>query len=161
MDEVRCSIATTNENYEDLIRLFKAYFEELGLDLDFQNPHKDMEEAQIMYGQPDGLAVLAFIADEPVGCVALRLWDNKEIKIGEVKRMYILPLARRRGISYKLMDILIDAAYEMKYEILKLDTLQSMHGAIKVYKEYGFYETDPYYYNPLADVVYFEKVMNP
>lgn len=160
MKSISYKIASSDEDYKNLIYLFKAYFDELGLDLNFQNPQKDLEDSRNMYGPPEGLAILAYQDGIPCGCVALRLFDNGSSKIGEVKRMFISPYARGQGISYKMMDILIEETVKMKYDILKLDTLHSMYAAIKVYKSYGFYETDPYYYNPLEGVVYFEKVMS-
>ena len=43
---------------------------------------------------------------------------------------------------------------------MKLDTLKRLGAAIELYKTYGFTTTQPYYANPLGDVVYMEKDLN-
>jgi hypothetical protein len=43
---------------------------------------------------------------------------------------------------------------------MKLDTLQRLQPAIRLYEQYGFVHTTPYYANPMEDVVYMEKVLD-
>jgi hypothetical protein len=35
-----------------------------------------------------------------------------------------------------------------------------MEPAIYLYKQYGFFEIEPYYYNPNATAIFFEKKLN-
>jgi ribosomal protein S18 acetylase RimI-like enzyme len=43
---------------------------------------------------------------------------------------------------------------------MKLDTLQRLQPAIRLYEQYGFVHTTAYYDNPIEDVVYMEKVLS-
>ncbi|MEM9723585.1 MAG: GNAT family N-acetyltransferase, partial [Bacteroidota bacterium] len=53
------------------------------------------------YGPPGGVLLLALWEDKAAGCVALR---KLEEGIGEVKRLYVSPDYRRKGIALKLME---------------------------------------------------------
>jgi ribosomal protein S18 acetylase RimI-like enzyme len=59
-----------------------------------------------------------------------------------------------------LVDKILDVAKDKGYKKMKLDTLKKLEAAIDLYKSYGFTTTQPYYQNPLGDVVYMEKVLN-
>jgi ribosomal protein S18 acetylase RimI-like enzyme len=62
-----------------------------------------------------------------------------------------------RGLARKLVSSAIGAAERIGYSALVLDTVASMIPAIALYESFGFGRTEPYYANPLQDVVYFRK----
>ena len=72
---------------------------------------------------------------EPLGCGALRsLGDG----VAEVKRMYVVPAARRRGVSRAVLAALEDAARERGYRRVRLDTGPSQPAARHLYDVTGY-----------------------
>jgi GNAT superfamily N-acetyltransferase len=71
-----------------------------------------------------------------------------------VKRLYVQPSARGKGLADALMARLIAVARAAGYRELKLDTLATMVAARRLYARLGFRETSPYYRNPVPDTVY-------
>jgi GNAT superfamily N-acetyltransferase len=101
--------------------------------------------------------LIARIAGEPVGCAALRPIDEQT---AEVRRMYVIPAARRRGIARRLLSELEQQAGEFGYSILRLETGNRQHEAIALYESRGFHRIAPYGWHardPLS--ICFEKAV--
>ena len=70
---------------------------------------------------------------------------------GEIKRVYVVPEARGRGLSRLLMSTLVDLARDLGYTYLQLETGDVQPEAIGLYESsgwarvpnYGQYEDDP------------------
>jgi GNAT superfamily N-acetyltransferase len=84
-----------------------------------------------------------------VGCVALRrllaMADG-----GEIKRMYVRPEYRGKGVSRLLLAALEQYASKSGYRWLYLDTAASMKAAANFYRREGFAECERYNENPQA-----------
>ena len=52
---------------------------------------------------------------------------------------------------------LLKDAVQLGYTKMKLDTLEKLQPAIRLYQQIGFMESTAYYTNPLDGVVYMEK----
>jgi ribosomal protein S18 acetylase RimI-like enzyme len=137
--------------------LFIEYSEGLGLDLCFQNFERELAELPGRYALPEGRLLLAVSDESVMGCVGLR-------KIGEgvceMKRLYVRPTFRGKGIG-KLMAIhLIKEARSMGYSRMRLDSLPAqMQDAIKLYRFLGFREIEPYYPNPVENALFMELIL--
>src|SRR5262245_19220268 len=146
--------------------------------LSFERP--DSEEARRLIGQLDGdlirrypglksvhglhaqdLAdpnftfVIAWVDGSAVGCGALR---RLEPEVGEVKRMFVQPEFRGRGIARQILETLEDRARELGYELVWLETGIGQPEAISLYKSAGYREFagfGEYIGNPFS--VCFEK----
>jgi GNAT superfamily N-acetyltransferase len=70
----------------------------------------------------------------------------KRIKdeVCEIKRMYVRPGNRGLGLGRKILQALIDAAKEIGYTRVLLDSEKYMHAAHDLYRSCGFNETSPY-----------------
>lgn len=68
-----------------------------------------------------------------------------------MKRLYVTPAARKRGVGRALVNALIEVARDKGYDEMRLDTLDDMHAPIAVYKSVGFVEIGPYYKTPLEE----------
>lgn len=90
---------------------------------------------------PDGLLLLAFEHDVPAGCACTRTIGQA---VAEMKRMYVRPDFRRRGIGSKLVAETIRRVRQMNYAEMKLDSAGFMSDAHGVYRSAGFEETAPY-----------------
>ncbi len=93
---------------------------------------------------PDAVYAALWVAlaqDEVVGSVALR--DLGEGAL-ELKRMYLRPKARGRGLGKRLLAIALDYARECGAHVVKLDTSERMETARHLYEAYGFVRVPGY-----------------
>ena len=51
----------------------------------------------------------------------------------------------------------MDHAKASGYKEMVLDTIEPLKAAIYLYKKHGFVECEPYYHNPMDDVIYMRK----
>jgi ribosomal protein S18 acetylase RimI-like enzyme len=144
----------TADQFNDAINLFQEYANSLNISLAFQNFDEELNIINSMYGSPTGCLLLVYDNELPIACAAYR-------KIGEdvceLKRMYIKSDYRRNGVGQEIMNILCTRAKLNGYKLMRLDTLDTMIPAIKLYSNNGFYTIDAYYHNPNEGVVYMEK----
>jgi putative acetyltransferase len=136
--------------------LFQEHAEGIAVDLCFQGFAAELERLPGDYSAPDGVLLVAFEADRAAACVGLRRFDATR---GEVKRLYVRPDYRGRGLARRLMDEVFAAARAARYASLLLDTLDFMSEAQTLYRALGFRERARYYENPLAGVRYYERAL--
>lgn len=139
-----------NEIY-DVKKLFEEYTQMLGVNLDFQNYEQELDQLPGKYALPHGRLYIAYADDKLAGCIALRKVNDV---VCEGKRLYVRPEFRGYKIGQMLMEQIIEDAVELKYKYVVLDTLATLESAVALYIKLGFYEIDPYYQNPLGNVVY-------
>lgn len=133
--------------------LFTEYAASLGFDLCFQDFDKELASLPGEYSSPNGCLIVAMDGSQVVGCVALRRLDND---ICEMKRLYVRPEFRGKGIGRELVKAIIDEAKKIGYIRMRLDTVPVMKEAIALYCSMGFYEIEPYRYNPVEGAVFME-----
>jgi ribosomal protein S18 acetylase RimI-like enzyme len=145
-------ISKSDEDFKITKDLFIEYKNSLNLDLCFQKFHEEISDLQSQYSGPaGGCVILCFEDSEAIGCIALRKFENETC---EMKRLYLRPEARGKGIGRALAEKIIEKAKEFGYKKMQLDTLETMKEAIALYKSIGFTEIEPYRYNPNKGVVY-------
>ena len=87
-------------------------------------------------------ALWVAIADgEVVGSVAVRDLGYGEL---ELKRMYLRPQARGRGLGKRLLGTALDYARESGAHVVKLDTSERMETARHLYEAHGFVRVPGY-----------------
>jgi GNAT superfamily N-acetyltransferase len=70
--------------------------------------------------------------------------------VAEIKRMYVRPEARSRGLAAELLRTLEDAARSLGYAAVRLDTGPKQVNARRLYRAAGYVEVPPYNENPFA-----------
>ncbi len=136
-------------------RLFEEYAAWLDEDLCFQGFAEELATLPGKYAPPRGRLLLAGVPDDAFGCIALRpLGDGPHGPVGEVKRLFVQPRARGQGWGGRLARAVIGEARRAGYAELKLDTLERMTDAQRLYASLGFVRCEPYYHNPLGAPVF-------
>jgi GNAT superfamily N-acetyltransferase len=108
---------------------------------------------------PLGTFLVAWIGDEPAGCGAVKPLDRPR-RVGEVKRMYTAPGARRRGVSRAVLQALEARAEGLGYEALQLETGTAQPEALALYERAGWHRIPGYgRYKDAPDSVCFAKVL--
>jgi ribosomal protein S18 acetylase RimI-like enzyme len=106
------------------------------------------------YAPPAGLLLVATLAGNPAGCVAFKRLDGETC---EVKRMFVDPAFRKRGIARALMLQLLERARERGYRRVRLGTLHTMTAAQALYRDLGFFEIPRYRPDEHTDTMFFER----
>lgn len=146
--------AITAEHLNAAKQLFQEYAAETGIDFSFQDLNHELETLPGDYQESKGGSLLIALNEaEAIGCVALHRLQNTTC---EMKRLYVKPAWKGRGLGRELARTIIREAIEMEYRVMRLDTLASMNPAVSLYRSLGFYPIDPYYHNPLPDALFLQ-----
>jgi putative acetyltransferase len=134
--------------------LFLEYAQSLGFSLCFQNFEKELANLPGDYASPEGRLLLAKCEGELAACVALH---KLEAGICEMKRLYLRPQFRGRGLGRVLAERIVAEAREIGYQRMRLDTVEPvMKDAVAMYRKLGFKPVAPYCANPMAGAIYME-----
>jgi GNAT superfamily N-acetyltransferase len=134
--------------------LFLEYAQSLGFSLCFQNFDKELAELPGDYAPPEGRLLLAEYDGRLAACVALH---KLEPDICEMKRLYLRPQFRGKGLGRALADRIIAEARQIGYQRMRLDTVEPiMKDAVAMYRKLGFKEVVAYRPNPIAGAMYME-----
>lgn len=106
------------------------------------------------YGPPGGCLLVAYLGTCAVGCGALR---RQAAGTAEIKRLYLRPGARGRGLGVRLARRLLKEARDRGYRRVVLDTLPTMTEAISLYRRLGFSPAPPYWDHPVPDALFFQR----
>lgn len=138
--------------------LFLEYAQSLGFSLGFQGFEAEMATFPAKYSPPQGGLLLARVDGEPAGAVGV--WQQAP-GICEMKRLYVKPQFRRLDLGRRLAAAVVEEGRRLGYGAMRLDTLKTMVAARRLYAGMGFVEVEPYYHNPMPDVVYMELPLSP
>ncbi len=135
--------------------LFLEYAQSLGFSLCFQNFDKELAGLPGDYAPPKCRLLLAEGDGELAGCVALHALEPD---VCEMKRLYLRPQFRGRGLGRVLAERIIAEARQIGYRRMRLDTVEPvMNDAVAMYRKLGFKDIAPYCANPIAGALYMER----
>jgi GNAT superfamily N-acetyltransferase len=141
--------AHIDEHFSQVRDLFWEYLqwansrveEEFSVSFDIETMLEEDMANLAVFLPPDGRLLLASEEDQVAGLGCLKKIRGE---MGELKRMYVRPEFRRRGLGRAILDALIAEAREIGYRTLRLDSARFMKAAHALYQSEGFREIDPY-----------------
>lgn len=116
----------------------------VGLDLAAAQPaaRNEFDDLPRFYQLPDGVLVVGWVGRIPAGLVGVHRLTGA---VGEIKRMYVSPWARGRGLGRTLLAEAIAAAVDLEFSEVRLQTKpDAMATADRLYREHGFHDVESY-----------------
>ena len=137
--------------------LFLEYAQSLGFSLCFQHFDQELGGLPGDYAPPEGRLLLARHEGQLAGCVALHKLEDS---VCEMKRLYLRPQFRGKGLGGALAARIIAEARQIGYKRMRLDTVEPrMKDAVAMYRRIGFREIAPCRSNPIAGAMYMELLI--
>ena len=137
-------------DHAGVVRELAEYFQFLGEEIDASGLDHDVADWQAEYdGAVGAMLIVVDPVGEVVGTAAVRQLAPGVI---ELKRMWLRPDRRGRGIAARLMDRVLEEARALGGRVLRLDSESRLEAAVRLYRRYGFQEIADYNGNPRADV---------
>ena len=106
---------------------------------------------------PLGAMLVAWQDGVPIGCGAIRPLTPS---LAEVKRMYVAPPMRQRGVGRLILQALVDKARQLSYQTICLETGIRQPEAMRLYESAGFHRVECYgeYANNKLSVCYRKRI---
>ena len=115
--------------------------EEFGVNFDIETMlEADMQHLD-KFMPPNGRLLLCYAEDRLAGIACLKYLTPS---IGEIKRMYVRPGNRKRGLGRALINRLVAEAAQIGCERVRLDSARFMKEAHHLYRTTGFSEIEAY-----------------
>ena len=143
-------LQASSDKHETIVRdLFREYLHwvcpaiqhEFGVSFDAEAVlEHDLADLHVFL-PPIGRLLLAYDDAAVAGCACVRTIGPQ---IAEIKRMYVRPAHRRRGIGRVLAETAIKEMRAAGYSTLRLDSARFMTDAHALYRSAGFREIAPY-----------------
>jgi GNAT superfamily N-acetyltransferase len=96
---------------------------------------------------PGGMFIVGNVEGVPVCCGGVKRLDDRTC---EIKKMYVVPAFRGRGVARKLLHELEDRARGLGYRIARLDTGPKQLNARGLYESEGYAVVEDFNGNPVA-----------
>ncbi|MEO6229152.1 MAG: GNAT family N-acetyltransferase [Ferruginibacter sp.] len=103
-------------------------------------------------------AVVCYSNDEPIGCGAFKPFEQVQV---EIKRMYVLPTFRGKGIGQLILTELEQWVSALNYQSCVLETGKKQPEAISLYQKAGYAFIENYgQYKNVANSVCMQKMLS-
>lgn len=128
-------VRTTSDNpdFKYLTQLFDTYL----IDIDGEEKDFFAQYNQIYIEN----AIVCYENGTAIGCGALKPYDSQT---GEIKRMFVHPDHRNKGIAMTVLQELEVWAKELNFTFCILETSVKLENAIALYKKVGYHQTPNY-----------------
>ena len=140
--------ATTND--EPAIReLVFGILESYGLKPSPQDTDADLYDLKGHYGDLGGDFSVMLDKDRIIGTVAIHNMGNR---VCELRKMYLDPEYRRRGLGKQLLEYSLAKARDLGFNRVTLETATALKEAVALYESYGFKRIEPEHLAPRCDI---------
>ena len=136
-------IQATNADCDRITQLIYSVLREYGLQPDPGGTDLDLMDVESHYTNSGGYFGLLYPdgpAGEMVATVGIRRIDTDTC---ELRKMYMLPHMRGRGLGRQLLDFALARAVDLGSRRMTLETASPLKEAIALYRKYGFTEFYP------------------
>ncbi|MEG0712798.1 MAG: GNAT family N-acetyltransferase, partial [Niameybacter sp.] len=122
---------------EAVLQVIESVLKDYGLELNPKEADLDVTDLEYYYINNNGWFQVVEAEGEIIGSVGVFKMDENEC---ELRKMYLLPSFQGQGIGRELMENAIEAAVQLGYKIITLQTNSVLIKALPLYEKYGFSE---------------------
>lgn len=148
--------ASSGDALEDARALVRAHFTAHSSAHTAEETERVIAALPSPYVAPGGGIWVAYEGEMALGSAALQPQGEG---IGELKRMFVRPEARGRGVARALAHHAIAEARRLGYARMRLGTLTTMHAAQQLYLSLGFTPVPPYRQVEFGDTLFYELLL--
>ena len=158
-DEVAIRPAVWPQDQDTAKRLLRNYAAHLAggpANICIADFDRELDNIATAWSLPQGVLLLAFAAEQPAGCVAVKVRHDRHATC-EMKRLWVEPAARGHSLGRRLSQSAIRWASDFGADTLLLDTVPAaMPQAAALYVALGFTETERHNTNPVPDLQFMQ-----
>ncbi len=141
----RLTTATTPDELNLAREMWREYARVVDDRAWFPGFERELADLGTIYGPPGGTFLLAWEGNELAACGALRRLDED---VAELRRVYVRPQFRARGLARTISVALMGEARRVGYGSVRLDVPPKLSAGIKLYQSLGFAAIPPYASQP-------------
>lgn len=135
VNESKIYIRSAYKNLEEVRNIFLEYSQIPDAEVCFTSFTEELNHLPGVYSLPYGRLYLAYLGSNIAGCIALKPVNDV---VCEMKRLYVKPAYRSKGIAKKLLKKILAEGKKQGYQEMILETLPSMTSAINLYESVDF-----------------------
>ncbi len=136
-NSVSITMAQKESDFRRVKDILLEYAESIDFDLDYQDFLLELGSLNTLYSPPSGAAFLLIVDGVMKGTIGI--WQIKP-EVAELKRFFIYPDAATTKNSRMMLDVAVDWARQSGFRKIRLDPADTMPGAVKLYRQEGFFE---------------------
>lgn len=132
--------ADNSDDFEAVAALIQEYSESFGELVCFEGMTKEVADLRSFYPAELGGVIVCVDKQQVVGCCALlgEMNENGEKVNVEFRRNYVIPTYRKKGVAKEMLQFALQAAADLGFPRIWLETHMEMKAAIELYKSMGF-----------------------
>jgi putative acetyltransferase len=130
------TLKRTTSDHQDFKKL-TALFDEYLIDIDGDEKDFFAQYNQIHLDH----VVVCYDNHKAVGCGAFKVYEHG---VAEIKRMFVHPEHRSKGVAGQVLNELESWAKELDFASCILETSVKLQNAMSLYRKFGYYEIPNY-----------------
>jgi drug/metabolite transporter (DMT)-like permease/GNAT superfamily N-acetyltransferase len=140
---VTVAVATTPKQRAAALELVRETMANMRRHMEVPADYFDEELARFddWYGGEKGRTLVGYVDGAPAASAVFRTWGDGD---AEMRRLYVRPVYRRRGLARALVRAVADEAAKLGYRRVVLITSEDFEGAADLYTSEGFERIEPY-----------------
>jgi DNA-binding MarR family transcriptional regulator/GNAT superfamily N-acetyltransferase len=150
-----CELAVIDAASDEALAAVGRYADELGARFPTGFDPGDLADEAPAMNAPDGRFLVGLVDGEVAACGGVRRLTRRR---AEIKRMWVDEAWRGCGLGARMLVALEDAAYDLGYREVHLDTNATLVEAIAMYERAGYRHIERYNDNPYAQAWFAKRL---